>query len=751
MNRALPVSLMCVLLALPTLGCAADLTWTNLGPGGGGWIQSICFDPHDPDTIYLGCDVGGFYLSRDAGRSWTIHNDGLTDYYLESIAVHPQDSRLLLVGSPGGLFKSTDQGLHWVRKTQGLPAPQRYSYGGPLGAVCFDPTRPKVVYAGIGRPREGRDGKGQIYRSEDTGETWSLVTPPGALDPQAIVSDLEVSPDGKVVLAATSKGLYRSDDSGDTWTLSQSGLLHGDVREVAFAPSAPQIVYATLRTTARDAQTWNGGVFRSEDYGKTWTSRSQGLAMRVGKTGQPMQMTSNYKEIAVDPRDPETVYVGDVAWVSAGVSKTTDGGRTWQKAMDRATMDYGWITQWGPAVECLSLCPTRPDRVVFGTSGQVFLTDDGAKSWSQRYCRMIPAEGDAPARFSTNGVEVTCAREIMPDPLIPGRVYFGYMDIGLLVSDDKGSSFRKGTQGMKFTGTCFSVTLDPTVRNKLWSCNGDWGSNNGEVCRSLDGGLTWTRVGTPETGLPNGRTSCLLLDPTSPAGSRRLYVLSEGNGVYTSADDGQSWKPVMQGLPEEAGKRPSGLLMDPANPLHLRCALPGRPSAGSGLYETRDGGATWTAVTSQLLGDAAPGPFFGDLKQLCADPKSFDTLYLCQRESLDRSVTPNRTLPGGLFKSLDGGRTWTKVFDFHFTNCVAVSPANSDVIYVGTTDHPYHDDCRAPGVFKSTDGGKTWQPENEGLSSTNISCLRVDPSDPSRVWMGTGGNGCFLGVDKAVR
>jgi len=107
-----------------------------------------------------------------------------------------------------------------------------------------------------------------------------------------------------VVLAATSKGLYRSDDSGDTWTLSQSGLLHGDVREVAFAPSAPQIVYATLRTTARDAQTWNGGVFRYEDYGKTWTSRSQGLAMRVGKTGQPMQMTSNYKEIAVDPRDP---------------------------------------------------------------------------------------------------------------------------------------------------------------------------------------------------------------------------------------------------------------------------------------------------------------------------------------------------------------------------------------------------------------------------------------------------------------
>ena len=182
--------------------------------------------------------------------------------------------------------------------------------------------------------------------------------------------------------------------------------------------------------------------------------------------------------------------------------------------------------------------------------------------------------------------------------------------------------------------------------------------------------------------------------------------------------------------------------MDPHAPRRLRLALGGSPESGSGVYESIDGADAWTRVS-----EGAP---FGDLKDLQAAPDDFDSLYVCQREKSDPTLQPPRTLPGGLHKSTDGGRNWTHVFDFHFTNCVAISPANSQVLYVGTTDHPFHDDNRATGVWKSADGGKTWRQEVEGLSSWHVSSLTIDPRDPSRLFAGTGGNGMFVGVDRAV-
>jgi hypothetical protein len=182
--------------------------------------------------------------------------------------------------------------------------------------------------------------------------------------------------------------------------------------------------------------------------------------------------------------------------------------------------------------------------------------------------------------------------------------------------------------------------------------------------------------------------------------------------------------------------------MDPRDPNHLRLALGGNPPGGSGVYDSRDGGGTWRRVSGEA-------PFAG-VQDLQADPRDFDTLYLCQRETYDRSLDPPVLFPGGLFRSTNGGATWERIYDFHFTNCVAVSPKDGNVLYVGTTDHPYHDDCRALGVMKSVDGGRTWKQEVEGLTDWQVSCLRLDPHDPSRLYVGTGGNGVFVGVDRAV-
>lgn len=734
------------LLALGLLSTAASaqggappvgdaIQWRNVGPGGGGWIESLAWLAARPDTLLLGCDVGGFYVSADAGGSWAISNDGLRDYFIESIALSPADPDIILLGTESGIFRSGNGGLSWQWQRTGFPPAERHGFSAPVAAVCFDLADATIAYAAIGRPRWGSGGAGTVYRSEDAGLTWSVPHPTDALPAEAVASDLEAAPDGTYLLLATDRGLFRSEDRAATWSPVTDGLPHLDVEEVAIAPSDPSVAYCTLRTTARDDRPFDGGVYRSDDGGLTWAPASGGLATRVGRADEPNPMTSSYEQIVVDPTDRDTAYVGDSAWVSAGVSKTVDGGRSWTRVTDHYSdnknMDYGWITRWGPGVTCLTIHPSRPGRLAFGTSGHVFVTEDAGATWEQRYCRQEPD-----GRFRGTGLEVTCLFDVVPDPYAPNRTFFCYYDIGLLVSGDQGASFGRLHQGMEHDGNCFAVVADPADPDKLWACTGQWASNVGTVCRSTDGGETWTAA---DPSLPNGGTRALVLDPASPTGRRTLWVTVEGEGVYRSEDDGLSWTDAAAGLPEEARKHPAGLVMDPADPSHLRLALSGPPSAAAGLFETTDGGESWRRVSDQT-------PFAG-AQNLVADRADFDVLYLCRREHYDRAAQPPQLYPGGLYRSDDGGRTWTQLLDYHFVSSVAVSPADPSVLYVGANDHPYHDDNATWGVLRSDDGGATWTRELSGLTSTHVTTIRVDPHDPTRLWLGTGGNGAFVGVD----
>ncbi len=730
-----------------------EVRWKLIGPGGGGWIQSVSFDPKDPNTIYVGCDVGGFYVSFDGGRTFEIRNNGLRDYFVECIAVHPQNPEIILLGTQGGIFRTTDKGKtwHWVRN--GFPPPQRYSYSAPIGAICFDPQNPNIVYAGTGRPRnarEGRDGQGQgaIYRSADGGLTWQRIDG-GQLPSDAVVSDIEVKPDdSNVILVAANKGLFRSDDGGKNWRPSNEGLPHSFVQEIVFAPSQPNRVYLTLLTTSREGQAWNGGVYRSDDAGKTWKPCTGDLPQRVGPD---LYRQSNYGEIVVDPQNADVVYVGGRSWWHPGIYKSIDGGRTWQWVTVHdgkrwVNMDYGWIDFWGCAVECLAISPVKPDRLAFGTSGHLFVTNDGGKTWQQRYCVQL-----SDGRFHGNGLEVTCLNDIVPDPVRKGRVYFCYADIGLLISDDGGKTFRRSHEGMKAGGNCFIVTIDPKRPNTVWAATGQWAWNEGYICRSDDGGKTWQVVGEPATGLPSGQVRNIVLDLSSPVGKRRLLVTVNGHGFFESRDGGLSWRSINGNLPQEAVKQPRGILLNPKNPMHIIVTCAGTPETGAGVYETWDGGKSWRRLNTE--------PIFANIQCLTSEPlpvpnpkspvPNLRVLYIAAREFYDHAT--KRLYLGGVYKSTDGGRTWERILDYHFVSDIVVHPLNPRIIYAATTDHPYHDDCVAEGVLKSDDGGRTWRKVNSSLSHRNISCLAIDPHDPTKLYAGTSGNSAFVGKDAKVR
>ena len=187
----------------------AHAAWHNIGPGGGGWIPCMAVSPHDSSVVYAGCDVGGFFKSTDAGASWRIRNTGLHDLYVEVITPHPRDSRVIYIGTEGGVHKSNDGGESWQWQREGFPPPQRYKFSAPIGALASDPQQPDTLYAGIGRPRWNKDGAGTIYKTTDGGARWQIANPDSSgMDREAIVSDLIIHPrESRRVFAATNRGL----------------------------------------------------------------------------------------------------------------------------------------------------------------------------------------------------------------------------------------------------------------------------------------------------------------------------------------------------------------------------------------------------------------------------------------------------------------------------------------------------------------------------------------------------------------
>ena len=727
-----------LIMILPHLAHAAtEIQWISLGPGGGGWIQSLACDPFSPGTVYLGGDIAGLYYSENIGGAWKARNVGLHDYFVESILVIPTGNgseKVLLLGTEGGVFKWSEEVRAWVPKRSGFPPIEKYSFSRPIASLAYDPSNPSIVYAGIGRPRWDKDGKGQIYKSNDYGESWSLLTIPGMIPNDAIISDIEVASDGKVILAATSRGLYRSENNGQTWVISTSGLPHTYCEEVTISPSQPNLSYLTLRTTSRGEEKFNGGVYRSDDYGQTWNMRNSGLPDEQSSEGSSFRDNSSYKEIVVNPEDPNTVYVGADSW-SGGLYKTIDGGNNWKLVTLRglfSNMDYGWLTEWGATITSLAISPVDPQLLYIGTPGHVFVSQNSGLTWQQQYYKSFDN-----GLIQGSGLETTVATRAIFDPFNKDEVFLCYLDIGLFAADTTNNLLKRPISGIANPGDVFTIVADPYVKNKLWVGIGKQTNGKGNLYKSTTGGEDWQLVGFEKSGLPDGGVIKIVLDKTSDAQKRTLYAGSLGNGIYKSIDDGDSWVPINTGLPTNTPSTIVDIEINDKNNNELLSLWSGTPEDGTGgLYRTNNGGLNWEKVLS-------PKTTWSDVKDLAISPSDWKTIYICQRETFVAST--QSFIPGGLFKSTDGGLSWEFIFANHFANTIAIDPNNPEILFLGTNDHPFHDQNTPIGLLKSEDGGISWRNISANLSNNKITSITIDPSNSSRVLVGTGGNGYFLG------
>ena len=215
----------------------AGITWQLVSSGFGFAVFSIAFDPlaqgviyvASPDSNFQGC-VGGIGKSVDGGIHWTLMTSGLTGNALcvQSLAIDPLNSQILIAGTNAGLYKSTNGGSSWLQKSS---ADTAYS-------VAFDVNHAGYVYTSANR----------VLKSTDNGETWSQVDlgSLGVQPPLTLVLD-PASTDTVFLISFLPGSVGWSPDGGATWVSLTNGLtgfpLSGNVSLSAIAKSDPEVLY----------------------------------------------------------------------------------------------------------------------------------------------------------------------------------------------------------------------------------------------------------------------------------------------------------------------------------------------------------------------------------------------------------------------------------------------------------------------------------------------------------------------------
>ena len=214
-------------------------------------IESIAFDPKDPNYMYAGTYYKGFFFSEDGGNTWKKTGRELEEKSILDIEVDPNDYRVIYVATDNGIFKSQDVGDTWKPINYGLKNTVVY-------AIEIDPTNTKILYAGT--------NGGGVFKSTNGGESWNVINK-GLTNYNVLM--LRINPkEPKVLYAGTDGGgVFKSTDAGESWQEFNNGLDNKIVWDIRLNPTYPNAI----------AIATEGGVFFVENYGIAWEKMNAGL------------------------------------------------------------------------------------------------------------------------------------------------------------------------------------------------------------------------------------------------------------------------------------------------------------------------------------------------------------------------------------------------------------------------------------------------------------------------------------------
>jgi photosystem II stability/assembly factor-like uncharacterized protein len=547
--------------------------WFNLGTNystggyaGLGRINCVAFHPTDTNTIWVGSPSGGIWKTTNGGGSWTILNNnqtvlGVSDIIIPSdyatsntiyIATGDRDGGSMSSLGGGqkadnvsvGVLKSTDGGTTW--NATGL---------------SYLPTAGKLVYKLLIHPTNNQmliaATSGGIYKTTDGGATWAQKN-------VNTVFDLEFKPgDPTVVYASTgtfsSVYLAKSTNTGDTWTFTS--IVTGRRGELAVSPNNPAVIYLLATTSTGGGY---AGVYKSTDSGTSFTqvadtSKHMGGYYTDGSGPNTGQGTYDLC-IAASPTDANTLFIGGICtW------KSTDGGYTWAANNNwTASTAYNFSGVAVVHADKHALVYQSPTTLFEGNDGGIYKTTNGGSTWTDL----------------SNGLVISQIYRIGISKTDSSKILAGLQDNGCKKFNGAVNTWSdvKGGDG-------FEVIIDNNNATSYMYVT----YVNGQIYRNSNGFNT-SSITQISANIPGGQPTGAWVTPyiMDPTNSAILYAGYDQ--IWETTNRGNSWTSVSQHLSDTVKLR--SLAIAPSNTSVLYTA------DLSKMWKTTDGGATnWSAIT----------------------------------------------------------------------------------------------------------------------------------------------------------
>ena len=675
----------------------SSMEYRLIGPFRGGRSAAVTGVPGQPNLFYFGATGGGVWRTQDGGRTWENISDGFFGGSIGAVEIAQSDPNVIYVGggeqtvrgnvsSGYGVWKSVDAGKTWaaagLEKSRHIPR------------MRVHPDNPDIVYAAVLGNIYKPSAERGVYKSTDGGQTWKKIL---YTNDMAGAVDLTFDPTNPRILYASTwrvqrtpyslssggegSALWKSTDSGETWTeISKNEGFPKDtlgIIGVSVSPVNPQRVWAIVENKEK------GGLYRSEDGGKTWALINDDRSLR--------QRAWYYTRVYADSKDPEVVYIMNVSY-----HKSTDGGKTF-KDFDAPHGDH----------HDLWIAPENPNRMIIADDGGAQISYDGGETWSTYH-------NQPTAQFY----------RLTTDNSFPYRIYAAQQDNSTIRIRHRSDGYGIGEGDWEETagGESAHIAVDPTNPEIVYG-----GSYGGFLTRvNHDAGTVRAINVWPDNPMGYGAEGMkyrfqwnfpIIFSRHDP---KKLYTFS--NHVHLSTDEGQSWELLSPDLtrndPDKLVSSGGPITQDntgveyyctifAANESPLKEGLIWVGSDDGLIHLTRDGGKTWENVTPSGM------PEWNMINSI--EPSSFDegTCYVAATRYKLGDFEPY------LYKTTDYGKTWARITNGidpeHFTRVVREDPKRKGLLYAGTET----------GMYVSFDDGASWKPFQLNLPIVPVTDLVV--------------------------
>lgn len=730
-----------------------DVTWQPFGPGMSGYIDKFFINNGDPNAMYTELDLGNGHITLDRGDSWTSYRDwdgrGTEPSSPTWMDFSHQDPDFGILTGKDMTYWSADRGQSWNELVDTHPETgnsQKHNI------VAVDPSNDNNWYIGAGQgwmikythytksglveTSDRNHSEGFIMYSKNKGQSWTEVSAPFPAD--SSFSRIIVDPrDSNIVYASCQHGVYKSTNGGVGWSkVAGNGLPYNQPRDMAYFYDDNTnefllyIVEITHYTPNGNSIQTTGGVYRSADGGNNWSNLTGDLAIDMNQITLnayrdkyyraiafwleiseanakslypqlPTDTFSQFHQMAVDPTNKDRIYLvhnfkHDYSFPPGNIWMTDNGGTNWYAAaregpywingqngaywQSRAVQPTGMNTTFAHVDREHRLrdnTQTGPRFVKTNQLGEVYTafaqqvmrSTDNGQTWNQiDDIETSPGSGHWVGRGNTN----LPGHSFCLDTGTPGKYLWGSGEHGLWRNSNDGDLAYPGALAVEqLTGqsranfdtlSISTLAVDPFNSDTIYTLQYRQG-NRGSLRRSTDSGDTWQTVSTPVVFPASNDVidqRSLIIDHTTPGTMYFCVPYSE-------------WASFAQNQTLRNG------------PLNFN---------GFGIYKSVNFGSSWTTADSGI-------PTNASIFRLAMDPNDSQILYAALNET-------HENVAGGLYKSLNGGTTWSALTipaGIRSVNEVTVHPTTGDV-YIACGNN--NSDGSTGGGYVSSDGGSSW-------------------------------------------